>query len=261
MPLRSTEAGTAVLLAARTAGSDPFDSSVGPLVAGFADQAAVALDMAARQQLARRADVYEDRDRIARDLHDHVIQRIFAAGLTLEAVSRRTAEEGVRATLGRTVEDLDETIRSIRASIFELQPPSSPDTRSALLDVVTSSTRGLGFEPALRLEGPVATVLGPALLHDVTAVLREALTNVVKHAGCSAVDVRVAVTAHSVTVEVTDNGPSVRQRPVDGPWPPVMRRHRGLHNLASRARSRHGDCVLSSDERETVLTWTALVTD
>ena len=121
------------------------------------------------------------------------------------------------------------------------------------------------------------------LLHDVTAVLREALTNVVKHARCSAVYVRVAVTAEAVTVEVTDDGPATRGRdrrprrgstgstgstdrrrptPTDGAGRttrPLERRHRGLANLTSRAHDRGGDCTLTTDERETVLTWTALL--
>jgi signal transduction histidine kinase len=146
-----------------------------------------------------------------------------------------------------------------------------------LLEVVSAATAGVGVEPTLRLEGPVATVIDPVLLHDVTAVLREALTNVVKHAGCSAVHVRVAVTAEEVTVEVTDDGPATRGDDggpsgstgstdragradrADRADRPLERRHRGLANLTSRARHRGGDCTLTTDERETVLTWTALL--
>jgi signal transduction histidine kinase len=139
---------------------------------------------------------------------------------------------------------------------------------------VSAATAGVGVEPTLRLEGPVATVIDPVLLHDVTAVLREALTNVVKHARCSAVNVRVAVTAEEVTVEVTDDGPATRGHDggpsgstgstgstdrADRADRPLERRHRGLANLTSRARHRGGDCTLTTDERETVLTWTALL--
>ncbi len=197
----------------------------------------------------------EDRHRIARDLHDHVIQRIFATELTLEAVTGRAADPAVREALGRAIEDLDETIRRIRTAIFTLQKPrSSLDARAVLLEVVRSSTAGLGFEPTLRLEGPVATVLDPPLLHDVTAVLRESLTNVVKHASCSAVDVHVAVTAHC------RHGRGHRRRvaaPVPKSAAPGGRPHRGLDNLASRARARNGECTLTTDERGTVLSWSA----
>jgi len=197
-------------------------------------------------------------------------------------VTERTDDTTVRSALGRAVEDLDETIRQIRASIFELQePPSSLDARAVLLEVVAAATTGLGVEPALTLEGPVATVIDPVLLHDVTAVLREALTNVVKHARCSAVSVRVAVTAEAVTVEVIDDGPAPRGVGPDGTRRDVTgtpgdrdatdaaagrttrqpeRRHRGLANLTKRARDRGGDCTLTTDERETVLRWTALLT-
>lgn len=152
------------------------------------------------------------------------------------------------------------------------EPPSSLDARAVLLEVVAAATAGLGLEPTLRLEGPVATVIDPVLLHEVTAVLREALTNVVKHARCSAVAVRVVVTADAVTVEVADDGPAVRgAHPdgtdgpddlgrTDGAAHPPERRHRGLVNLTRRARDHGGDCTLTTDGKETVLRWTALLT-
>jgi signal transduction histidine kinase len=219
--------------------------------------AALALELADGRRDEARVALLEDRHRIARDLHDHVIQRIFATELTLEAVTGRATDPAVREALGRAIEDLDETIRRIRTAIFTLQKPrSSLDARAVLLEVVRSSTAGLGFEPTLRLEGPVATVLDPPLLHDVTAVLRESLTNVVKHSNCSAVDVHVAVTPTAVSVEVTDDG-SGASTPQSAP--PGGRPHRGLDNLASRARARHGECTLTTDERGTVLSWIASV--
>ena len=207
-PLVGEEGVRGAVVAARLVGSRPFSASDLETAEQLALHAAVALELADGRRDEERIAMLEDRHRIARDLHDHVIQRIFATELTLEAVKGRAIDVAVREALGRAVEDLDETIRRIRAAIFELQEPtSSPDARAVLLEVVTSSSAGLGFEPTLRLEGPVAAVLDPPLLHDVTAVLREALTNVVKHSECSNVDVHVAVTASSVTVEVTDDGP------------------------------------------------------
>jgi GAF domain-containing protein len=270
------EAGVrGAVVVARRAGSRPFTPADVEMAEQLATHAALALELADGRADEERVAVLEDRHRIARDLHDHVIQRIFATALTLQAASERAADTAVRGTLGRAVEDLDETIRTIRASIFELQePPSSPDARAVLLEVVSAATAGVGVEPTLRLEGPVATVIDPVLLHDVTAVLREALTNVVKHARCSAVNVRVAVTAEEVTVEVTDDGPATRGHDggpsgstgstgstdrADRADRPLERRHRGLANLTSRARHRGGDCTLTTDERETVLTWTALL--
>ncbi|MFM6851692.1 MAG: GAF domain-containing protein, partial [Terrabacter sp.] len=147
----------------------------------LATHAAVALELADRRADEERVAVLEDRHRIARDLHDHVIQRIFATGLTLDSVAERADVSlpggvdghAVREILGRAVEDLDETIRQIRASIFELQEPTGiTGSRRRLHDVVAATAAPLGFEPALRLDGPVASVLDGALLHDVTAVLR-----------------------------------------------------------------------------------------
>lgn len=263
-PLVGEEGVRGAVVAARRVGSRPFSPSDVETAEQLALHAAVALELADGRRDEERIAMLEDRHRIARDLHDHVIQRIFATELSLEAAKGRAIDVAVRETLARAVEDLDETIRRIRAAIFELQEPkSSPDARAVLLEVVSSSSAGLGFEPALRLEGPVAAVLDPPLLHDVTAVLREALTNVVKHSQCSNVDVHVAVTPASVTVQVTDDGPPPlpssstalgREHPDGGSY------RRGLANLASRARARKGECTLTADERGTVLTWIAPLT-
>ncbi|MFM6850583.1 MAG: GAF domain-containing sensor histidine kinase, partial [Terrabacter sp.] len=266
----------------RRAGRPAFSRADVEMAEQLATHAAVALELADRRADEERVAVLEDRHRIARDLHDHVIQRIFATGLTLDAVAERAdaspagASEvpAVREILGRAVEDLDETIRQIRASIFELQEPSGlTSSRARLREVVSAAAAPLGFEPALRLDGPVASVLDAGLLHDVTAVLREALTNVVKHAAAKAVDVRVSVVGSVLSVEVSNDGASAESAKGGGParngaarWggdvptagqitePP---RHRGLANLASRAEARGGHCSLQSDERTTVLTWTA----
>ncbi|GAB2754792.1 GAF domain-containing sensor histidine kinase [Terrabacter koreensis] len=277
----------------RRPGRAAFSAADVEMAEQLATHAAVALELADRRADEERVAILEDRHRIARDLHDHVIQRIFAIGLTLDSVAERSDgahgaasdAPAVREILGRAVEDLDETIRQIRASIFELQEPTGVTaSRARLREVVSAAAAPLGFEPSLRLDGPVSSVLEASLLHDVTAVLREALTNVVKHAGAQAVDVRVAVADGALSVEVTDDGPcgrtaargerpmgerpmgerpmgsDVTRRPgedltaVGEPAPP---RHRGLANLTSRAVARGGTCSLLSDERTTVLTWTA----
>jgi GAF domain-containing protein len=127
IPLRGTHSDNAVVIAARKVGADPFDPSITPLVKAFADQASVALDMAARQRLARQLDVYEDRDRIARDLHDHVIQRVFAAGLALQAVLPRVDDAQARSRVGFVVRQLDDTVRDIRTTIFDLKTTDDAD--------------------------------------------------------------------------------------------------------------------------------------
>ena len=250
----------------RREGRPPFGRGDVEMAEQLATHAAVALELADRRADEERVAVLEDRQRIARDLHDHVIQRIFATGLTLDSVSERTgtlSPDEVGEVLGRAVADLDETIRQIRASIFELQEPTRiHEARARLRSVVAAAEAPLGFQPVLRLDGPIAGALEAGMLHDVTAVLREALTNVVKHAGASAVDARVTVTGPHVCVQVTDDGPAARGTEVTDAGraraaTPVGARHRGLANLASRASARGGGCSLESDERTTVLTWTA----
>ncbi|WP_147065982.1 sensor histidine kinase [Terrabacter aerolatus] len=258
------EAGVrGAVVVARRAGNRTFSRAEVEMAEQLALHAAVALELADGRRDEARVALLEDRHRIARDLHDHVIQRIFATELTLEAVTGRATERSVRDALRRAVDDLDETIRRIRTTIFELQETrSSTDPRGVILEVVASATAGLDVEPTVRLEGPVATMVDPPLLHDVTAVLREGLTNVVKHARCAAVEVRVAVTSSCVTVEVIDDGApasSVGAVHHDRDTAPD-RPHRGLDNLTSRARSRGGDCTLTTDERGTVLAWTAPLT-
>ncbi|WP_374970374.1 GAF domain-containing sensor histidine kinase [Terrabacter sp. BE26] len=261
-PLAGEAGVRGVVVMGRRKGAPVFARAEAEMAEQLANHAAMALELADGRADEERIAVLEDRQRIARDLHDHVIQRIFATGLSLEAVRGRAIEPTVRETLSRAVEDLDGTIRRIRSAIFELQVhPASRDARAVLLEVMASASAGLGFEPALRLDGPVATALEPALLHDVTAVLREGLTNVVKHSHCSAVDVHVAVSDNYVTVEVSDDGPLANGGSVDAPARPRRQHESGLANLARRARARHGDCILTTNERVTVLTWTARLTD
>jgi signal transduction histidine kinase len=231
IPLRGAAAGDAVLLAARSSGSPHFDDSIGPLVAGFADQAARALDMAARQRMDRQVDLYEDRDRIARDLHDHVIQRVFASGLALQAVLGRINDPEVRRRIDGVVGQLDETVRDIRTTIFDLHTAGSDDgtgTRRRLLDVVVA-TAGDAIEPTVRMSGAVDSLVTGDLAADVEAVVRELVSNAARHSGGRHVTVTLEVTDR-VVVEVVDDG-----RGVDGD-----RARSGLRNLEERALRRGG---------------------
>ena len=235
MPLRSTDAGTAVLLVARTAGSAPFDTSVGPLVAAFADQAAVALDMAARQRLARRVDVYDDRDRIARDLHDHVIQRIFATGLSLQAALPRATDPALRTRLHDAIGALDETVKDIRTTIFDLHTTDgtgSDSLRRRLLDIVTE-TAGDAVAPTVRMSGAIDTLLTGQLAADLEAVVREGVSNAARHSGAAHVTVTLDV-ADDVVVEIIDDGRGIAERGARS----------GLRNLEARARRHGGEAVV-----------------
>ncbi|HEY4603627.1 MAG TPA: GAF domain-containing protein [Blastococcus sp.] len=231
IPLRGTHADNAVVIAARKAGADPFDESLAPLITAFADQASVALDMAARQRLARQLDVYEDRDRIARDLHDHVIQRVFAAGLALQSVLPRMSDAQVRSRVQAVIGQLDETVRDIRTTIFDLHTTDAVDSgeslRRRLLDIVTE-TAGSVLKPTVRMSGAIDSLLTGELAADVEAVVREGVSNAARHSGAGHVTVTLDVT-EDVVVEIVDDGRGIDPRAARS----------GLRNLEQRA-CRHG---------------------
>ena len=250
VPLPSTDAQAAVVIAARRGGSPGFDPTIGPLIGEFADQVALALDMAARQQVARRLDVYADRDRIARDLHDHVIQRLFAAGLSLQAAATRVSDDVVGQRLRQVVDQLDETVRDIRTTIFDLHTTDGTEhaesLRRQVLDIVTETT-GDDLQSTVRMSGAVDSLVTGDLAVDVAAVVREGVSNAARHAGARHVTVTLDV-ADAVVVEVRDDG-----RGID---PTVA--CSGLRNLAERARRRGGESVVQPlPEGGTLVRWHA----
>ncbi|GAB3309885.1 GAF domain-containing protein [Geodermatophilus aquaeductus] len=229
VPLHGAQAESAVVVAARRAGSAPFDPSLSPLVASFADQVAVALDLAAQQRLARQLDVYEDRDRIARDLHDHVIQRVFAAGLTLQSVAPRIADPQVRSRIRDVVRHLDDTVRDIRTSIFDLHTSEQSDDglRRRVLDTVAGTAGDL--QSTVRTSGAVDTLITGELATDVVAVVREAVSNAVRHSGARHVTVTLDA-GDELVLEVVDDGCGIDARAARS----------GLRNLEERATGRGG---------------------
>jgi PAS domain S-box-containing protein len=183
------------------------------------------------------AQVWADRDRIARDLHDRVIQRIFAAGMGFQAVSALVTDPDARARMQSLVEDLDEAVREIRTSIFTLRTHVGDQTglRSRLLAVGEQTGAVLGFSPTLDFRGPVDLGTPPEVAEQVVAVVREALANVAEHAEATSVVVEVRVGADDLSVIVTDNGRGPRPPTDDG----------GLANLAERAAELDGHVVIS----------------
>jgi len=238
IPLTGTHADSAVIIAARTAGAAPFDESLVPLVTAFADQASVALDMAARQRLARQLDVYEDRDRIARDLHDHVIQRVFAAGLALQSTLPRVGDPVAQERVQAVIAQLDDTVRDIRTTIFDLHSSDGADRgqslRRRVLDIVTETADGV-LMPTVRMSGAVDSLVTGQLAADVEAVVREGVGNVARHAGARHVTTTLEV-GDDVLVEIVDDGRGSDPR---APWA-------GLRALEQLARSRGG--ALSVEE-------------
>jgi signal transduction histidine kinase len=216
----------------RIHGRHRFEDADLDMAMTFANHAALALELADARDDQQRVVLLEDRDRIARDLHDHVIQRLFAAGLTVQSVASGLGASELAGRLSRVVSDLDETIRQIRTSIFQLRGPLGPQTgtlRTSLLAVVAEATPLLGFEPRVRFTGPIDAVVPDAVVDDIVAVLREALSNVARHANASRADVEVTASATDVAIEVTDDGVGIGD----------ASRRSGLANLRLRA-ERHG---------------------
>ncbi|WP_430998052.1 sensor histidine kinase, partial [Klebsiella pneumoniae] len=144
--------------------------------------------------MARRLDVVADRERIARDLHDHVIQRLFAAGLSLQAALPRVADDQVRVRLSRVVEQLDETVRDIRTTIYDLHDSRAVDPSAGLrrrLREVVTETAGDVLRTAVRTSGAVDSLVTGPLAADVLAVVREGVSNSARHAAARHVTVTV----------------------------------------------------------------------
>ncbi|MFJ8623071.1 GAF domain-containing protein [Kitasatospora sp. NPDC093550] len=219
--------GRGVLLLARAQGQPAFGpEETGPLL-GFADQAALALELAERRRDAEQLNLLEDRDRIARDLHDLAIQRLFATGMTLQSAGRLIESPAAADRVARAVADLDETIKIIRSTIFGLRAHSEPDRglRARATRAVTEAQGPLGFAPRLSMEGLLDTDVPQELAEHVVAVLAEALSNAARHARASRVEVTLRALAGRVTLTVTDDGVGV----------PGGGRRSGLRNLAERA--------------------------
>jgi signal transduction histidine kinase len=203
----------------------------------FAEQAALALQVARARIDTEKLAVFEDRDRIGRDLHDLVIQRLFAIGLTLENTARMAAERpDITRRVAGAVDDIDATIKDIRRSIFALSAAEeSSDIRRAVGDLVDRAARSLKVRPTLRFEGPVNAVVSPTVAPHVLAVLGEALSNVVRHA--EAGEVRVTLrTGDEVALVIEDDGKGIPEDAVPS----------GLRNIEERAEQLGGTCTVES---------------
>jgi signal transduction histidine kinase len=224
-----------VLTVGRRHGATPFPQAQADVVASFAAQAGVALELAASRAEAERLSLYEDRDRIARDLHDLVIQRLYATGMSLEGTMPMITRPEVASRITHAVDAMDETIKDIRATIFALQArdaPAGPDLRGDIVVLAEEMTDMLGFAPSLRLGAGLGAGISPEAAEQALAALREALSNAARHAQASQVDVTVDVSADGMlTVRVTDDGIGI----------PAGGRRSGLRNLASRAEKLGGE--------------------
>jgi signal transduction histidine kinase len=249
IPFGSQVRARGVLILAKPRGGSPFPPAVVEMLDAFASQAVVVLELADARKEAERHGLVDDRERIARDLHDVVVQRLFASAMTLTAAIRLIDRDDVAERVRRTVDDLDATIRQIRSTIFALQPvrdESDTTLRGKILGIVQSASEQLGFAPALQMEGLLDTAVTDELAADVTAVLQESLSNVVRHSRASRVEVGVSVTDAELVLQVTDNGVGTAE---DG-------RRSGLANLAERAERRGGTFGVGPGEHGgTLLRW------
>ncbi|MFI6490402.1 GAF domain-containing protein [Streptomyces sp. NPDC050564] len=261
LPLQSDGRLLGALVLPRTQGERSFTKTERTLAAQFASQAALALMMAEAQRDRERLAVYEDRDRIARDLHDLVIQRLFATGMLLESAQRRSVVPEVQEGVGKAVDELDVTIQEIRTAIFALRqgPAEVPSgLRTRVLREINMAAVPLGFKPGHRFIGPVDTVVGELTGKNLIAALREALSNAFRHSGASRIDVVV-----DTTVQLPDGRPAVRLTVADdGIGIPHGGRRSGLRNLKLRAESLGGDSWygpgIGDEGSGTTVVWQAL---
>ncbi|MEU8887419.1 GAF domain-containing protein [Streptomyces sp. NPDC048442] len=239
LPLRSGGRVLGALATPRARGGKPFTEAERILATQFASQAALALMMAESQRDRERLAVYEDRDRIARDLHDLVIQRLFATGMMLEGAQRRSVVPEVQAGVGKAVDELDVTIQEIRTAIFALQqgPAEAPSgLRTRVLREINMAAVPLGFKPSHHFVGPVDALVGELTGKNLIAALREALSNAFRHAVASRIEVVV-----DATVTLEDGRRAVRLTVADdGVGIPEGGRRSGLRNLGRRAEALGG---------------------
>jgi signal transduction histidine kinase len=224
-PLRVADGVSGVLVVLREDGRRAFDDSQLELVSNFADQAALVMQMADSSRRMHELEVLSDRDRIARDLHDHVIQRIFAAGLALQSTLQRTESDDVRQRLARTIDDLQDTVQDIRTTIFDLQSTSHSATRlrQRINAAVLELTENVSVRAVVRMFGPLS-VIDTKLADHAVAVVRETVSNVVHHAQGDTVTVTLSV-GNELEIVVSDNGIGMPDNTTTS----------GLSNLGTRA--------------------------
>ncbi|MFG2561842.1 GAF domain-containing protein [Streptomyces sp. NPDC048496] len=249
VPIGTGDGVRGVVLLVRAAGQTVFSDKETEPLRGFAAQAAVAMELAERRRDAEEIAVLQDRDRIARDLHDLAIQRLFATGMTLQSAGRFIEHTEATERVLRAVDDLDETIRIIRSTIFGLRSregADSPGLRARAVRVAGEAAPVLGFAPSLRMDGLLDTHVPKEIADHVVAVLSESLTNIARHARAVRAEVVLETDGREVRLTVSDNGVGI---PPDG-------RRSGLRNMAERAEQLGGKLELASQADDgTTLAW------
>ena len=247
VPLQSAAEATSVLVAMRGVGANPFSTFELERVADIAGQAGLAMELANARADRQRMLLLEDRTRIARDLHDHVIQQLFAAGLELQSIEAELGAGAIAARIDSTVESLDEAIAQIRTIIFALSHRGGPGTglRHRLIELSDRLHAGLAQPATFVFSGPVDMVATSDVADDAVAFIGEALTNVARHANARNTSVTVAAVSDRLTVVVEDDGVGIG----------TTTRRSGLRNVAERAEGHRGTLTIESGETGTRLTW------
>jgi signal transduction histidine kinase len=233
MPLRTRQSVLGVLAVARNESQPPFDASYLDLMSDFADHAAVALRLAASREHARELSLIVDRERIAHDLHDHVIQRLFAAGMDLQGTIARSRSPEVNSRLARTVDELQSTIEEIRGTIFSLQSRTTAagGFRRRIQRAIAELTEDRDIETTVRMVGPL-TAIGDHLAEHAVPVVVEAVSNAVRHSGAGHLVIEIKV-ADALSIDVIDDGCGIDTANL---------RRSGLANLRHRAEMVGGSC-------------------
>ena len=237
-----------VLTVGRRPGSMPLPHAAVEMVGSFAAQAGVALELADARRDAEQVTVLQDRERIARDLHDLVIQRLYATGMSLQGAMPLISRPEVADRVSRAVDALDDTIGDIRSAIFALQTRhdiKQASLREQVLQIIDEMTGPLGFAPSLSLTGDLSERVPDDIAGNMLGALRESLSNAARHAEASRTDVIVEVGSDLVLI-VRDNGVGLRD----------VTRRSGLANLAERAEQLGGTLkVGAADGSGTELHW------
>jgi PAS domain S-box-containing protein len=237
-PLATSQGVAGLLFVSRVPGRSPFEREDVTMVESLARQAGLVVEVAQAAEDREQLALMADRERIARDLHDHVIQRLFAVGMALQTAANSIENSKALERISDSVEELDATIRDVRSTIFSLELRATErverSARSQVLDVASKSSDALGFQPRLRFEGPVDTRVPADLVPDMLAVVRESLSNSARHAAARSVELEVSV-GEDLVVTVADDG-----RGMLG-----VTRFSGLANLNERAVTRGGSMSIT----------------
>lgn len=247
LPVRVTGTVAGVLVALRPYGAPPFSTDDLAMMAAFVDQAALAWQLARSQRQLREIDVLTDRDRIARDLHDHVIQRLFAVGLSLQGTIPRARSAEVQQRLSECVDDLQQVIQEIRTAIFDLHGPRGGSTRlRQRVDEAIAQFATSGVRTTVQVSGPLS-IVDAVLADHAEAVVREAVSNAIRHADATSLEIRI-VAADELSIEVVDDGCGIGEDVTSS----------GLENLRRRAADVDGAFAVGPGPAGgTLLRWSA----